>query len=90
MAIMVLCVALTGAAYIADPNRPLTSFYEGMSCEEATELYDEAALLFRIAGSRLESVKTGKSKFFWIQMRQFMMSLHDPLLVRQGQVCKKA
>ena len=90
IATLVLCVTLMGAAVAVDPNEPIGSFYESMSCEEVTELYGESARLFRLAESRLEHVKTTKSKFFWLRLLQFTASIHDPLLIRQGQVCKRA
>lgn len=79
-----------GTVIVVDPNKPLTSFYEKMTCEEVTELYDEAGSLYRLSGERLDVVKSGAAKFFWIYIRQLTLSLHDPLLIRQGQVCKAA
>lgn len=88
IALVLLCGMLIGT--VVDPNRPLTSFYEKLTCEEVTELYDEAGGLYQLSGERLDVVKSGAAKLFWIHIRQLTLSLRDPLLIRQGQVCKEA
>lgn len=90
IALVVLCACLMGVSIVVDPNKPLSSFYANMTCNQATELYDEAGMLFQLSGNRLDNVKEGPSKFFWSYMRTLTMSLHDPLLVRKNQVCKEA
>ena len=90
IALVILCAALMGTTVVVDPNRPLTSFYANMTCDQATEMYDEAALLFNVAGQRLDAVKQPQSKFLWQNIRLMMMNLHDQLLLRREQVCKEA
>lgn len=88
IALVILCACLMGA--VVDPNKPLTSFYEKMTCEEVTELYYEAGSLYQLSGERLDVVKSGAAKLFWIHIRQLTLSLHNPLLIRKSQVCKEA
>ena len=85
--LILLSLMIVGAKI--DPNETLEPFFKKLSCEEAIELYIEAGGLHILAEERLKAVSTGAAKTFWLSIKNVTRDFHNPLLIRQGQVCKK-
>lgn len=90
IAIVLLCACLIGTAIAADPNAPLPSMLENMTCVEVIELYDEAGALYQVSGERMYAARSKPVKQFWGYIRQLTLSLHQPLLEARSQKCKAA